>query len=110
MFDALIATVGLAAGAVTLVAAEFAFANSRPTIIKNMTAAMFAAPAAVPSYHLLLGLTALGTPSDAWRQVFAISGAVAVGSTASTRLMRFDLETQGSGSVPASGPEPTNPG
>jgi hypothetical protein len=26
--------------------------------------------------HLLLGLTALGMPSDTWRQAFAIAGAV----------------------------------
>jgi MFS family permease len=104
------AFVGLVAGAVTVAAGEFAFGNSRSTIIRTMTAATFAVPAAVAGYHLLLGLSALGMPSDTWRQVFAITGAVAVGSTAWKRLMRLDRETLGSTSVAGSGPEPTAPG
>jgi hypothetical protein len=104
------ASVGLMAGALTLVAGEFAFANSRSTIIRTMTAATFAVPAAVAGYHLLLGLTALGMSSDAWRQVFAITGAVVVGSTALARLMRLDRETRGATSMTAVAPEPTAPG
>jgi len=104
------ALVGLIGGAVTLVAGEFAFANSRSTIIRTMTAATFAVPAAVAGYHLLLGLTALGMPSDTWRQLLAITGSVVVGSTAWARLMRSDRETQRSTSVAASGSGPTAPG
>ena len=102
--------VGLIGGAVTLVAGESAFANSRSTIIRTMTAATFAMPAAVAGYHLLLGLTALGMPSDTWRQLLAITGSVVVGSTAWARLMRSDRETQRSTSVAASGSGPTAPG
>jgi MFS family permease len=103
-------SVGLVAGVVTVVAGEFAFANSRSTIIRTVTAVMFALPAAVAGYHLLLGLTALGMPSDTWRQAFAIAGAIVVGSTAWVRLKRFDRETLRSTSLPASGPEPAAPG
>ena len=103
------ASVGLIAAAVTLVAGEFAFANSRSPIIRTMTAATFAVPAAVAGYHLLLGLSALGMPSDTWRQVFAIVGAAVVGSTAWARLMRSDRETRGSTTAIVSAPEPTTP-
>ena len=104
------AAVGVIAGASTVVAGEFAFARSRSTIIRTITAATFAVPAAVAGYHLLLGLTALGMPSDTWRQLLAITGSVVVGSTAWARLMRSDRETQRSTSVAASGSGPTAPG
>ena len=104
------ASVGLIAGAVTAVAGELAFANSRSTIIRTMTAATFAVPAALAGYHLLLGVSALATSSGTWRQVFAITGAVVVGSTALARLLRFDRETQASTSVTAAEPEPTAQG
>ena len=74
-----------------------------------MTAATFAVPAAVAGYHLLLGLSALGMPSDTWRQVFAIVGAAVVGSTAWARLMPSDRETRGSTTAIVSAPEPTTP-
>jgi hypothetical protein len=104
------AAIGLIAGAVTLVAGELAFANSQSAIIRAMTAAAFAVPAAVAGYHLVLGLTALGMPSDTWRQLFAIVGAVAVGSTALARLKRFDRETRGSTPMTAAASEPTAQG
>jgi MFS family permease len=101
------ASVGLVAGAATVAAGEFAFANSRSTIIRNVTAGTFALPAAVAGYHLLLGISAFGMPSDTWRQLFAIVGAIVVGSTAWLRLKRFDRETQRSTSLAESRPEPT---
>jgi len=103
-------SVGLIAGVVTLVAGEFAFANSRSMIVKTMTAAMFAVTAAVAGYHLVLVLSALGMPSGTWRQVFAITGAVVVGSTALARLLHFDRETRTSTSATAAEPEPTAQG
>ena len=104
------ASIGLIASAVTAAAGELAFANSRSTIIRTMTAATFAAPAAVAGYHLLLGLSAFGMPSGTWRQVFAITSAVVVGSTALARLLRFDRETRTSTSVTAAETEPTAQG
>jgi hypothetical protein len=96
------AFVGLIAGAITLVAGEFTFANSRSTIIRTIMAAAFAVPAAVAGYHLVLGLSALEIPSATWRQVFAISGAVVVGSTAWARLARAPVRRVGSKSRLAS--------
>jgi hypothetical protein len=78
----------MAAGATTLVAGQYAFAHSRSTILRTMIAAAFALPAAVAGYHLVLGVSTMGTPSDTWQHVFAIIGAaVVVGSTAWARLV-----------------------
>ena len=49
-------------------------------------ALLFAAPAAVAGYHATLGLAHIGVPSMAWRQVFAVIGAIAVGGTAFVRM------------------------
>ena len=100
------AAVGLIAGAITLVAGEFAFANIRSTIIRSIIAATFALPAAVAGYHLVLGLSALGTPSETWRQLFAITGAVVVGSTAWGRLLHSDQQIRGTNSVAVAEPQP----
>jgi hypothetical protein len=81
------AGIAVAAGATTLVAGQFAFAHTRSTILRTMIAAAFALPAAVAGYHLVLGLSAMGVPSDTWRHVFAIIGAGVVGSTAWARLV-----------------------
>jgi hypothetical protein len=80
------AAIAMAAGATTLVAGQFAFAHSRSTILRTMIAAAFALPAAVAGYHLVLGVSTMGMPSDTWRHVFAIIGAAVVGSTAWARL------------------------
>ena len=81
------AAIAMAAGAATLVAGQFAFAHSRSTILRTMIAAAFALPAAIAGYHLVLGLSAIGMPSDTWQHVFAIIGAAVVGSTAWARLV-----------------------
>jgi hypothetical protein len=81
------AAIAMAAGATTLVAGQFAFARSRSTILRTMIAAAFALPAAAAGYHLVLGLSAMGVPSDIWRHVFAMIGAAVVGSTAWARLV-----------------------
>jgi hypothetical protein len=81
------AAIAMAAGATTLVAGQFAFAHSRSTMLKNMIAAAFALPAAVAGYHLVLGVSTMGMPSNAWRHAFAIIGAAVVGSTAWARLV-----------------------
>ena len=81
------AAIAMAAGATALVAGQFAFAHSRSTVLRTMIAAAFALPAAVAGYHLVLGVSTMGMPSDTWRHVFAIIGAAVVGSTAWARLV-----------------------
>jgi hypothetical protein len=81
--------VGLVAGIATLVVGQVLFAVVRSTLIRAALALAFAAPAAVAGYHAVLGVAAIGIPSEIWRQVFATVGAVIVGFTAAARLTIF---------------------
>ena len=47
---------------------------------------LFAVPAALAGYHVVLALSQIGVPSTGWREVFACLGAVSVGGTAWARL------------------------
>ena len=78
--------VGIAAGAVTLAVGQTAFSIARSLILRAAIAAMFAIPAAVAGYHVVLVMSQIGIPSMAWREVFACLGAVFIGGTAWTRL------------------------
>ena len=51
-----------------------------------MIAILFAAPAAIAGYHATLALAHIGVPSASWREVFAIVGAIVVGTTAFVRM------------------------
>ena len=82
----------MVAGAATLVASQFAFAAIRSTILRTMIAASFALPAVAAGYHLVLGVGALGIPSDTWRHVLAMIGAAVIGSTAWARLAAHPSE------------------
>jgi hypothetical protein len=78
--------VGFAAGAVTLVAGQAAFAAVKSPVLRVVIAILFAAPAAIAGYHATLALAHIGVPSASWREVFAIVGAIVVGGTAFVRL------------------------
>ncbi len=81
--------VGIAAGVVTLAIGQTAFAMTRPLILRAVIAAVFAIPAAVAGYHVVLVMSQIGMPSLAWREVFACLGALVIGGTAWTRLTVF---------------------
>jgi hypothetical protein len=85
-------TIGLIAGAATLVIGQFIFSTIRSPLPRALITAAFALPAAVASYHLALGLSAIGMTSDPWRHVFAVLGAIAVGSTAWARFIAHPFE------------------
>jgi hypothetical protein len=78
--------VGFAAGAVTLVAGQAAFAAVKSPVLRVVIAILFAAPAAIAGYHATLALAHIGVPSASWREVFAIVGAIVAGGTAFVRL------------------------
>jgi hypothetical protein len=78
--------VGFAAGAVTLVAGQFAFAVVRLPVLRGAIIILFAAPAATAGYHASLAFAQIGVPSATWREAFAIVGAVFVGGTAFVRM------------------------
>ena len=78
--------VAIAAGGMTLVIAQVAFAMTQSLILRAVIAAVFALPATLAGYHLALAMAHLGVPSPVWQQLFAYLGAVFIGGTAWTRL------------------------
>ena len=76
----------LLAGAATLAVGRLAFSSSHNEAVRVITIALFAAPAMLAGYHLVLGLGRLAVPSDAWQHVFAVMGALTIGLTAAVRL------------------------
>jgi hypothetical protein len=81
----------LIAGGVVFAVGQFAFLTARSPLIRVAIALLYAAPACVAGYQATLGLARIGTPSEAWCQLFAVAGAVAVGATAWARLTRFEF-------------------
>lgn len=78
--------VGIIAGASTLVLGQTAFAMTRSTVLRAGDRAIFAVPAAIAGYHVILAMSQIGASSLAWREVFACVGAVSFGATAWMRL------------------------
>lgn len=87
IFGAAIA--GIAAGAVTLAIGQTAFAITRSMIIRAIIAALFAVPATLAGYQVVVVMSQFSVPSLVWREVFACLGAVFIGGTAWTRLTIF---------------------
>jgi len=87
--------IGLLAGVTTVVAGQILFGAIRSTVLRLGLALAFATPAAIAGYHAILGISAIGVPSETWRQVFAVIGASIVGFTAAARLTLFtDVSTK----------------
>ena len=84
--------VGFIAGAATFASGQIAIAMVRSPLLRTAIALLFAVPAAVAGYHAALGLAQIGVPAEGWRQAFALSGAIVVGSTAWVR-MAFSAST-----------------
>jgi len=78
--------VGFAAGAVTLVAGQAAFAVVKSPVLRVAIAILFAAPAAIAGYHATLAFAHIGVPSASWREAFAVVGATFVGGMAFVRM------------------------
>lgn len=81
--------VGIIAGASTLVIGQTTFAMTRSTIVRPAIGAVFAVPAAIAGYNVVLAMSQIGVPSLAWREIFACVGAASVGATAWMRLAHF---------------------
>jgi MFS family permease len=80
--------VGLAASVVTLIASRAAFALAKSPTVRGVIALVFSTPAAVARFYATLGLAQIGVPSEIWRDLFAVVGAILVGCTAFIRLAR----------------------
>ena len=81
--------VAVAASGVSLAIAQIAFAMTRSLILRAIIAAVFALPATLAGYRVVLAMMQIGVPSLVWREVFACVGAVFIGGTAWTRLTVF---------------------
>lgn len=77
---------GALTGILTLIAGQFVFATVRSPLIRMSIAVLFAAPAAFAGYHATHGVAALTMPSGIWQMIFAVTGSIAVGATAWTRM------------------------
>src|SRR5437016_4544273 len=73
----------------SLALAQIAFAMTRSLILRAVIAAVFALPATLAGYHVVLAMTQIGVPSLVWREVFACVGAAFIGGTAWTQLSVF---------------------
>jgi len=99
--------VAIAAGGMTLVIAQIAFAMAQSLILRAIIAAVFTLPATLAGYHLALAMAYFGVPSPAWQQVFACIGAVFIGGTAWTRLtILTEPRPLDSNTAVGSGPHP----
>lgn len=81
----------LIAGVVVFALGQFAFATTRSPLLRLVIASAYAGPACIAGYQATLGLARIGTPSEAWCQIFAMAGALGVGATAWLRLTRFEV-------------------
>ena len=78
--------IGVLAGGTTLAIGQMAFATAPTPLTRAAIALLYAAPAAIAGYHAALGLALIAIPSTAWREAFAIFGAMFVGGTAFVRM------------------------
>jgi hypothetical protein len=84
--------VGFAAGVIAFLIGQLAFSRSRSLAMRWTIILLFAVPAAITGYSLVLQLSRLGVPSAAWRHALAIIGAVIVGFTAIAQLAKSSGE------------------
>ncbi len=79
--------IGLTAAALTLGVGQFLLIVVRPTWARLLIALIFVAPAAIAGYHATHGIVKHTMPSEIWKVVFSIIGAIAVGTTAFMRVV-----------------------
>jgi hypothetical protein len=69
-----------------LVLGQYANSVARSLIVRLSVGLLFVVPATRAGYHVTLAPAHFGTPSEWWREWFAMLGAVAVGSLAWARV------------------------
>ncbi len=77
---------GALAGGLALVLGQIAFASVRAPLGRTAIGLLYAVPAAIAGYHMALGLAQLGLSTVLWQDMFAIFGALTIGSSAWARL------------------------
>jgi hypothetical protein len=81
--------VALVVGAIAFGLLSSVYTTHRSASLRLFACLIFAAPAAVAGYALVLGLTREAVPSELWRQIFCIAGGAFVGVSALSRLARL---------------------
>lgn len=78
--------VGFLAAVAAFVIAQVLLVTVRSPLARGAIALLFVAPAAVAGFSAVHGLAKMGVPSEIWRDVFGVIGAVLVGASAWVRL------------------------
>jgi len=89
--------VGLLMGGAILALGQFAFAVTRPPLIRAIIGLLYGVPAAIAGYQVSFALAGIGMPSSVWQTAFAVVGAVVSGCTAFSRLAQLVLPPDGRG-------------
>lgn len=99
--------VGIAAGGMIFAIGQTAFAMTRSVVVRAIIAALFAVPATLAGYQVVLAMSQIGVPSLAWREIFAGLGAVLIGGRAWTRFTIFtETRPLDTGGAVGSDPQP----
>jgi hypothetical protein len=87
------AFVGFAAGVIVFLIGQLACSHSCSLAVRWGIALLFALPAAVAGYSLVLQISELGVPSIVWRHVLAIIGAMLIALTAMAQVRKSPTES-----------------
>jgi hypothetical protein len=92
--------VGFIMAGFALVVGQYAFSVARSPVVSLVIGLLFALPAARAGYDATFALAHVGVPPGWWREVFAIFGAITVGSTAWARVSILTEPAQGGSVAP----------
>ncbi|WP_066779598.1 hypothetical protein [Sphingomonas sp. CCH5-D11] len=93
--------VGFLVGVVTLSIGQVLFSQARSPVLRALTAAMFAAPAAVAGFSVAHRIMIAGDASDPWAVTFGIVGAVVTGGVAIAKVSALASDDTGGASLQA---------
>lgn len=97
--------VGFIAGVITLSAGQLLFSWMRSPALRVLTAALFAAPAAVVGYSVVHRIMVAGDATATWAIVLGMIGAAVTGGVAVAKVSALTPDGPGGASVPV----PTSP-
>jgi hypothetical protein len=89
--------VGVFAGGAALAIGQLAFAAIRVPLIRIALGLLYAIPAGMAGYSVTFGLSQIGVPSETWRVVFGVIGALFTGGTAWARMWLYFPPEAGQG-------------
>ena len=99
--------VGFLAGVVTLSVGQVLFSASRSPALRALTAALFAAPAALVGYSVVHRIVLAGDAAPIWAIILGSVGAAITGVVAIVKVSALTPDGPGRASPPASMPRST---